>query len=274
MSRLHPLDLFPTLHPMLRPVIACFALLIPGWSLPAEATGPPTLGQNFNMSLPAIPMLWVEPGSFYMSGTLNLGDDTVVTLTQGYWLGRTEITQAQWRAIMDFYPNPSRFKGSDRPVETLSWNDIKHYVDRLNQRERDAKRLPEGYEYALPTEAQWEYACRAGDKGNFSGDSDAMAWYIKNSGDETHPVAQKQPNTWGFHDMMGNVTEWCADWYGGYPGGQVNDPIGPTIGQFRVQRGGSWNNTSGACRIAFRNMGAPALSNPMQGFRLALTPRR
>ena len=274
MSRLHRLDLFPILHAMPRPVIACFALLIPGLSLPAEGPGPPTLGQNFNISHPAIPMLWVEPGTFYMSGTLSLGDDTVVTLTQGYWLGVTEITQAQWQAIMDFYPNPSRFKGSDRPVETVSWNDIERYVDRLNRRERAANRLPVGYEYGLPTEAQWEYACRAGSEGNYAGDLETMDWYITNSGGETHPVAQKQPNIWGFHDMMGNVREWCADWYGGYPGAQVNNPIGPPTGQFRVQRGGSWANTKGACRIAFRQWWKPDLSSPTLGFRLALVPSR
>jgi formylglycine-generating enzyme required for sulfatase activity len=274
MSRLRLLDLFPILPSMLRPVIASFALLTSGWSLQAEAPGPPKLGQNFNPSHPAIPLLWVEPGTFYISGTLSQGDDTVVTLTRGYWLGRTEITQAQWQAIMDSFPNPSRFKGSDRPVETVSWNEVNRYIIRLNQREQAANRLPEGYEYALPTEAQWEYAARAGSEGNYAGDLESMDWFDANSGGETHPVAQKSPNAWGFHDMMGNVREWCADWYGGYPGGQVSDPTGPTTGQFRVIRGGSWEHKKGTCRIASREWWKPALRHPSLGFRLALVPRR
>ncbi len=249
------------------PVVCLFAC-----ALALRAADKPAPGKNFSLEDPALAMIWVAPGSFLMSGTLSLGDDTQVTLTRGYWLGRTEVTQGQWQEVMDYVPLPSFFKGSDRPVERIEWGTALLFCAKLNERERAAGRLPAGYEYTLPTEAQWEYACRAGTTGIHSGDLAAMAWDDANSGGETHPVAQQQPNAWGFYDMHGNVEEWCADWYGGYPGGQVIDPAGAASGQFRVMRGGSWSVSAGACRSAFRGWTSPGSSRPSLGFRLALAP--
>ena len=244
-------------------------LLGPGRAADAVA-GAPLPGQNFTIADPALTLLWVAPGTFLMSSTHAAGDDTLVTLTRGYWLGRTEVTQGQWQAVMEAYPLPSQFKGSERPVEKVGWELVMNFCAKLTERERTAGRLPAGYVYTLPTEAQWEYACRAGTTGSFAGDVAAMAWTKTNSGGETHPVAQKQPNAWGFYDMHGNVHEWCADWYGGYPGGAVNDPAGAATGQFRVHRGGAFSTSVGNARSAFRSWVQPSASNVTIGFRLAL----
>jgi formylglycine-generating enzyme required for sulfatase activity len=134
-------------------------------------------------------MIWIAPGTFLMSSTHGAGDDTLVTLTRGYWLGQTEVTQGQWQAVIDRVPVPSFFKGSDRPVEQVGWNLVMEFCLKLTERERAAGRLPEGYTYTLPTEAQWEYACRAGTTGKYAGEIEAMAWYDTNSGAQTHPVA-------------------------------------------------------------------------------------
>jgi formylglycine-generating enzyme required for sulfatase activity len=232
--------------------------------------GRPQVGRNFTVADPAIAMVWIAPGAFLMSSTHGAGDDTWVTLTRGYWLGRTEVTQGQWQAVMDYVPVPSLFKGSERPVERVAWDTVMIFCRRLTGRERAAGRLPEGYRYTLPTEAQWEYACRAGTTGLYAGNLAAMAWYEPNSGGETHPVAQKQPNAWGLYDMHGNVAEWCADWYGGYPGGRVSDPTGPATGQYRVMRGGNWVGSAGACRSALRCWSPDSGGNSGVGFRLAL----
>ena len=270
---------------MLRSAIAAIAWFLflpvlgaaesPAVAAPLETIpGTPRPGQNFTLAHPAIAMLWVAPGSFRMSSTHGAGDDTRVTLTRGYWLGRTEITQAQWQAVMERIPVPSYFKGSDRPVERVAWDTVMEFCVNLTARERAAGRLPPDYEYTLPTEAQWEYACRAGTTGSYAGAIAAMAWYDANSGGQTHPVAQKQPNAWGFHDMHGNVQEWCADWYGGYAGGRVDDPTGAVSGQFRVMRGGAWTGSAGNCRSGFRGWGPVQATHFSTGFRLALAPRR
>ena len=137
--------------------------------------------------------------------------------------------------------NPSRFKGANLPVEQVSYDEALAFCRKVTEQERAAGRLPEGYEYTLPTEAQWEYACRAGTTGNYAGNLDAMAWYSGNSGSTTHAVGGKQANGWGLNDMHGNVWEWCLDWYGNYAGGRVTDPRGASSGSNRVGRGGGWN---------------------------------
>jgi len=241
---------------------------------PVNLSGPPPPGRNFTVARPAIAMIWIAPGAFRMSSTHGAGDDTQVTLTRGYWLGQTEVTQAQWQAVIDHIPVPSFFKGSDRPVEKVAWDTAMIFCAKLTERERAAGRLPAGYDYTLPTEAQWEYACRAGTTGKYAGDPAAMAWYDANSGGQTHPVAQKRPNAWGLYDMHGNIQEWCANWYGGYAGGNVSDPTGAAAGQFRVLRGGSWDGPAGHCRSAFRNWSNPQNSSFSTGFRLALAPVR
>jgi formylglycine-generating enzyme required for sulfatase activity len=204
-----------------------------------------------------------------------------VTLTQDYYLGAFEVTQAQYAKVMG--NNPSYFQGdkvgnvvsSNRPVEQVSWEDAVEFCRRLSE-------LPEekaaGRVYRLPTEAEWEYACRAGSTTAFSfGDKlhslDNYAWFSDNSNEQTHPVGQKKPNAWGLYDMHGNVWEWCCDWYGEYPKDAVSDPSGPSEGVRRVNRGGSWNNGAAYCRSSLRIRRNPAYRFPLNGFRLALSSR-
>jgi formylglycine-generating enzyme required for sulfatase activity len=223
-------------------------------------------------------LIWVAPGTFMM-GSANdepdrnkaEGPRTQVTLTKGYWLGRTEVTQAQYEAINGV--NPSTFKtvGAQAPVERVSWLDAMAFCRQLTERERAAKRLPDGYAYTLPTEAQWEYACRAGTTDAYSGEPNGMAWCNGNSGDTTHPVGLKQPNAWGFHDMLGNVLEWCHDWYGPYSGGAAADPAGPGRGHYRTARGGSWRTDAPLGRSAARSGGSAGRLDYTIGFRVALT---
>ena len=201
-----------------------------------------------------------------------------VTLTKDYWLGKFEVTQAQYEAIMG--KNPSFYKGSNRPVEEVSWKDAKEFCNKLN--ERYAGKLPAGYKFDLPTEAQWEYACRAGtttalsngtnltsEKGECS-NLNEVGWYDKNRGSAAHKaVGQKRPNNWGLYDMHGNVGELCRDWYASYTG-DATDPTGPTSGSVRVGRGGSWNYDAEYCRSATRVCADYRYSS--RGFRLALVP--
>jgi len=232
-------------------------------------------------------MIWIEPGTFIMgspSDELGRYDDEVqheVTLTQGYWLGKYEVTQAQYEAVMG--TNPSGFKGADLPVEKVSWYDAKEFCAKLTAFEKATGRLPEGYEYTLPTEAQWEYACRAGtttalNSGKNLSDKDQclemdeVGWYKYNSDRATHPVGQKLPNVWGLYDMHGNVWEWCLDRYGDYPTSAVTDPTGPIMGSSRVIRGGSWYFYAGGCRSATRSGNGPSYYDSNYGFRVALAP--
>jgi len=203
------------------------------------------------------------------------GPQTTVTITKPFWLGETEITQAQWQSVMG--NNPSVFKGEDLPVESVSWNDAIAFCEKLNQEYGNT--LPPGYHYTLPTEAQREYACRAGTSTRFYYGDDPgyiqlgeYAWYSENSGSKMHPVGEKLPNGWGLHDMHGNVWEWCLDRYSDtYPGGSVTDPFGPESGTYRVLRGGSWDNFARSCRSADRYGGAPGSSGDFLGFRVALS---
>ena len=167
-------------------------------------------------------------------------------------MAKTEVTQAQWKQIMG--NNPSYFKGDQNPVEEVSWNSAMAFCKKLTEREQRAGRLPKGWAYTLPTEAQWEYACRAGTTGKYAGDLDSMAWYgNKKSGKKTHPVGTKKPNAWGLYDMHGNVWEWCLDEYGMYHSKNVIDPIGDNWGSgtFMI-RGGSWRSGASGCRSANR----------------------
>jgi formylglycine-generating enzyme required for sulfatase activity len=191
-----------------------------------------------------------------------------VRLSEPFWLAKTEVTQAQWEAVMD--SNPSSFKSPKLPVENVSWEDAQAYLTKLNEKGI----LPEGWKFALPTEAQWEYACRAGEKGPYSGGSlEEVGWYDGNSGSNTHEVGQKKPNAWGLHDMHGNVWEWCSDLYDGTLKGGV-DPTGPSSGVHRVSRGGSWYYVASCCRAAFRSGYFPGDRFDRLGFRPALVPSR
>ena len=164
--------------------------------------------------------------------------------------------------------NPSGFPecGARCPVEQVSWDDVQEFIRRLNERESAS-----GYVYRLPTEAEWEYAARAGTTGARHGELDEVAWYSDNSGPTTHPVGEKQANAWGLHDTLGNVWEFVADWYGEYPAGAVTDPQGPDTGSGRVIRGGSWGGGAGYVRSAVRFSRSPGHRDGFIGFRLVRT---
>jgi formylglycine-generating enzyme required for sulfatase activity len=209
-----------------------------------------------------IEFVFIPPGIFTM-GTSD------VTLSKGFLMATAPVTHSQWQKVMG--NNPSHFKknGNNCPVEQVSWKDAHQFIDKLNEMEQTKT-------YCLPTEAQWEYACRAGSTTQYCfGDDEKMlndyAWYNKNSGGKTHPVKQKKPNAWGLYDMHGNVWEWCEDWYGKYPKKHVTDPKGPNSGEFRVLRGGSWVSIPGFLRSANRNNDSPGNRGDILGFRLLRT---
>ena len=177
------------------------------------------------------------------------------------------MTQELWEAVMG--SNPSNFKGAQNPVERVSWNDCQEFVSRLNSLT--------GRTFRLPTEAEWEYAARGGNKSRhykYSGSDniDEVAWYRDNSGSKTHAVGTKSPNELGIYDMSGNVWEWCSDWYGGYSASAQTNPQGPSSGSYRVLRGGSWINYAGNCRVSIRSYDDPGNSNINFGLRLVLVP--
>lgn len=194
------------------------------------------------------------------------GPQHLVTITSPFYFGMYEVTQAQWKAVMG--SNPSHFKGNDLPVESVSWNDVQSFIQKLNQQEK-------GNKYRLPTEAEWEYACRAGSNTRFSFGDDAAvlgqyAWYNKNSGKSPHPVGQKKPNAWGLYDMHGNVAEWCQSWWGQYPSGPVTDPTEYSSSSTkRVIRGGSWFYWPRTLRSAYRYADHSDFRLNRLGFRLA-----
>lgn len=303
----------------------------------------PQKGQIWNLPISAnatLEMIWIPPGTFIMgspqSDSMSSADErpqTNVTLTNGFWLGKTIFTIGQWKAVtgldvrgqlskvihddtlydlggkkqtvrdfMRFSPDadPSRYlAGEDLelPMYFVSWNDAMDLCKKINDRERAAGRLPVGYEYNLPTEAQFEYACRAGTTdatyagplvmdGRSSPILDKIAWYDANSPDGytgkgfsvsgrtggPRPVAQKQPNAWGLYDMTGNIWQWCRDWYGPLPGGSQTDPTGPPTGTDRVNRGGSFGSGASSERSACRAKNPPVEASAYRGFRLALCP--
>ena len=231
-------------------------------------------------------MIKIKAGTFNMGsphaekGRYNDEKQHQVTLTKDYWLGKFEVTQAQWQAVMGY--NPSNFKGDTRPVEKVSWNDAKEFCNKLN--EKYAGKLPEGYKFDLPTEAQWEYACRAGtttalnngknltdEKYNCKNLAEVAWYYYRDKENQTHPAGLKHPNALGLYDMHGNVWEWCRDWHAGYEGDST-DPVGPSSGSNRVIRGGSWSDYARNCRSAYRYNYGPGSRYNALGFRLALVP--
>ncbi len=219
-------------------------------------------------------LVWIPAGSFYMGSPdgdsaagVNEKPRHEVTLTQGFWMGKYEVTQAQWKQIMG--SNPSDFQGDNLPVERVSWDDVQEFITELNHRT--------GQTFSLPTEAQWEYAARGGaappQKYSGSDDVDQVGWYTRNC-DTTHPVGQKSANAWGLHDMTGNVYEWCQDWYDDtyYAGSPSQDPTGPDSGDFRVMRGGSWYYDVGMLEAAARNYYSADVRYNDTGFRLVMQP--
>ncbi|MGO8690431.1 MAG: formylglycine-generating enzyme family protein [Thermoguttaceae bacterium] len=190
-----------------------------------------------------------------------------VRITKPFYLGKYLVTQEQWQAVMG--NKRSNSKGPRNLVEQTSWDDCQKFMEKLNEKVG-------GGTFSLPTEAQWEYACRAGSTTRyFFGDDESQlgryAWYAENSGGKTHPVGGKKPNAWGLYDMHGNVWQWCADWYnaGYYKESPVDDPTGPTTGSGRVNRGGSWNYTARYCRSAYRNSRLPGRGNDNRGLRVS-----
>jgi formylglycine-generating enzyme required for sulfatase activity len=292
---------------------------------------PPGTGAARHLELPGkvmLEMAWIPPGSFTMgspsSEALRHADEspqTKITLTKGFWLGRTHVTIGQWKAVMGrdvraqllyvidddafydlggkrqtkrSYMNFSRAKADgylaneseDLPMYFVSWDDAMEFCRRLNALEHAAGRLPAGYEYDLPTEAQWEYAARAGTTSAIYAEPlGEIAWYDANSADGYHgkgfkvasgatggprAVAGKRPNHWGLYDMAGNLWQWCRDWYAPYPGGEAIDPTGPASGTARVNRGGSFGSGASDERSASRAANPPAEASAYRGFRLAL----
>ncbi len=255
----------------------------------------PVIGQNAVVELPdgvPLDLIWIPPGEFVMGspsteeGRLdNEGPQTHVHLTNGFWLGKAPVTQGQWQALMGNNPSTHKDSGLNAPVESVSWDDAMSFARKLTERERSAGRLPDGYVYTLPSEAQWEYACRApstssGQAGTstryYSGNSESdlgrAGWYHGNSGGKTHVVGEKEPNDWGLYDMHGNVWEWTRSWFGAYPGGSVVDYEGPRSGSNRARRGGSWGSSAQGTRSAIRNWSDPASQWNGLGFRIALAP--
>jgi formylglycine-generating enzyme required for sulfatase activity len=225
----------------------------------------------------------IPDGTFTMGSPSNEpereSDETLhrVTISKPFYMQTTEVTQSQWREVMG--SNPSLFKncGDDCPVEMVSWNDVRDFIRNLNQKEGTHK-------YRLPTEAEWEYACRAGtetpfyfgdclstDQANYNGIFPMPGCAKGEYRSRTLPVGSFQPNAWGLYDMHGNVAEWCKDWSGDYPSGHVTDPTGPSSSLFPVLRGGSWSYSAGQTRSAYRSVFFPDGRGVSNGFRVART---
>jgi len=244
------------------------------------------LGGTNDHPLPPEGFVWIPPGTFTMGSPpeeylrfADEGPQTVVTITKGFFMSKFELTQWKYTDVMG--ENPSYFLGdSNRPVEFVRWHDATNYCGRLTARERSANRLIPGYRYRLPTEAEWEYTCRAGTATRYSFGDDIQnrqmgqyGWTSANGSNTTHAVGLKAPNPWGVYDMYGNAREWCSDWKGSYPGGAVVNPQGATVGTYRVVRGGGYGDSAGNdCRSASRNGFVPTDFSMMHGFRVVLAP--
>jgi len=260
----------------------------------ADKSAPATVQRFYRAAVFAAPtnLVFIPPGTFRMGSPTNeldrnvLNDDvqiaeglqTAVTISHGFWMGKYEVTQGEYLAMMG--KNPSQFQGdTNLPVESVSWFDATNYCGKLTLREQTAGRIPTGSRFRLPTEAEWEYASRAWTSTRFSygedlgyDNLDQYAWYGVNSGSSTHPVGQKLPNSWGLYDMSGNVWEWCQDHPSPELGGIALDPQGPTTGAERVLRGGSAFGPGAGQRAAQRFHSAPDVSSGITGFRVVLAP--
>jgi formylglycine-generating enzyme required for sulfatase activity len=250
--------------------------VVPAISTPSHKAGDThtvDLGGGVNLE-----MVWCPPGNFIMGsppdefGRSDYETQHRVTLTQGFWIGQYEVTQAQWMAVMmGINPSYGKNAGTNAPVEHVSWDDCQGFVRKMNT-------CVSRGGYRLPTEAEWEYACRAGTTGPYAGNLDDMAWYGLNSDSTIHPVGQKKPNAWGLYDMHGNVFEWCQDWYGEWYGksncncesGSVTDPSPPGSRPTRVIRGGCWVISNASyCRSAYRGASFHGRRSNSLGLRLA-----
>jgi sulfatase modifying factor 1 len=236
----------------------------------------PTPGKPWTVPTGSIEMFWCKPGAFMMGSPENEKDRKVdetrheVTFTKGFYLGKYEVTQAQWTEVME--TNPSEFAGDDLPVEMVSWKDAMEFCEKLTEIERASGQIPDGWKYRLPTEAQWEYACRAGTTTVYAfGDkiTTKQANFDKTLGKTTN-IGKYPANAWGFHDMHGNIREWCLDWHNPFAKGSMRDPQGPADGSYRVGRGGCWDYDGRDVRSADRSRHAPDARGSDLGFRLSL----
>ena len=229
------------------------------------------VGESWTNSL-GMEFMWIPAGRFLMGSPeheegrspAELQHD--VWISVGFWMGKFEVTQGEWEAVMGANPSFFKDRGPSCPVDSVSWFDMDEFIKRLNGRESG-----KGYRYRPPTEAEWEYAARAGTTGARYGELGSIAWYSGNSGRGTHLVGQKRANAWGLHDMLGNVWEWTGDWYGRYPSGSVTDPRGPSTGSYRVARGGGWPAVARFVRSAIRFSRSPGGRSSYIGFRLVRT---
>lgn len=250
-------------------------------SSPSTPTTSLNGNRTFTVNGVTFEMVAVKGGTFTMGCTSEQGGDFIdnyerpahsVTLSD-YYIGKYEVTQGLWKAVMGWFNWPggkepfSSVKGDTFPLNGASWNDAQEFIRKLNKLT--------GQNFRLPTEAEWEYAARGGNKSNgykYSGSNniDNVAWYAANSGSKTHPVGQKTPNELGIYDMTGNVKEWCQDWFGNYSSSSQTNPTGPSSGSYRVTRGGGSNYGSGRCHVSSRLFSGP--DNHLWGFRLVLVP--
>ncbi len=243
-------------------------------SYPPVPGQPVRIGDEFNVR-------WIPAGRFIMGtpetedtrpyrGTNEIQHEVV--FHRGFFLCETECTQSQWASVMG--TRPSKFRGDQLPVEQVSWSEAVEFCHNLTAKHRREGRLPEGWAWRLPTEAEWEYAARAGTEGQRYGALDAIAWYSANTPKLTQLVGRKQANAWGLHDMLGNVWEWCSDWHGIYPTGTVAHPTGPTSGSVHIFRGGSHlldsKDAETKFRVGHRSGSVPAYKFNDVGFRPAL----
>ena len=224
--------------------------------------------KTFTVKGVSFEMVFVEGGTFQMGSNDGDSDEKPVhqVTLSNYYIGKTEVTQELWQAVMGSNPSFSSFKGAKNPVNYVSWNDCQEFIKKLNKLTKQ--------NFRLPTEAEWEYAARGGNKSRgykYSGSDylGSVAWYEDNSGNEVHPVGSKSPNELGLYDMSGNVWEWCSDWYGSYPSSSQTNPTGPSSGSYRVLRGGSFYVGAAGCRSANRFINGPIYRSLSLGLRLA-----
>jgi len=233
-------------------------------------------GERFTIKLPGdlpLTFAWCPPGTFTMGSDRDDANSDekpahTVTLTKGFFIGIYPVTQAQWKAAL-MGSEPSNFPGADRPVEQVLWEESRKFCRQMT------RQLKGRAEVRLPTQAQWEYACRVGTSSEFNtGDGEESllksGWFESNSGKETHPVGQLAPNAWGIYDMHGNIWEWCLDWYAEYTPEEKTDPVGPETGSDRVFRGGGWGDPAKFCRSTYRSWFDPAVRYDALGFRIVM----
>lgn len=267
-------------------VAVCFVVLALSFAGVLSAQTQGTGNRVFTVNHIPLKMVFVKGGDLQLGCIADQGDSCRerelpshnVKLTD-FYIGETEVTQAQWMAVMGHDNNPSYWKGNTLPVERVSWVECRRFIIRLNK--YLAAELPEGYHFALPSEAQWEYAARGGMKSagmRYAGSNDLkqIAWFYDNSNQHTHDVRIKTANELGIFDMSGNVWEWCEDWYDEdfyAENTDWNNPINNQETSYRVQRGGSWNYAASYSRCATRDRGSIHSRYEDCGFRVALVPR-